>query len=139
MGPRIERLKTRPDFLRVASTRKKWAAPGLVLQARSHPADDETPRTGGFLRVGFTVSKKVGNAVQRNRAKRRLRAIAGEILPHHAIGGFDLVIIGRRTTLTRSYAKLAGDLIKALNKLGIAVPDQTGDASGSGAQEREAQ
>jgi len=121
MGPRIERLKTRPEFLRVASTRKKWAAPGLILQVKSHPADGQTARQGGFLRVGFTVSKKVGNSVQRNRAKRRLRALAAEVLPAYAIGGFDLVIIGRRTTLTRPYSKLADDLVKALKKMGIAV------------------
>ena len=122
MGPRIERLKKRPDFLRVAATRKKWAAPGLILQVKSHPADGQEDRTGGFLRVGFTVSKKVGNAVERNRAKRRLRALSAEILPEHAQGGFDLVIIGRRATLTRPYPKLAGDLRKALQKMGVS-PD----------------
>lgn len=122
MVSRIERLKKRPEFLRVAATRKKWAAPGLILQVKSHPAVALPTSTDGFLRVGFTVSKKVGNAVQRNRAKRRLRALAAQILPHHALAGFDLVIIGRRTTLTRPYPKLAGDLLKALKKMGIAVP-----------------
>ena len=118
MQPRIERLKKRPEFLRVAATRKKWATPGLILQVKSQPAH----RTDGFLRVGFTVSKKVGNSVERNRAKRRLRALAAEILPPHAQAGFDLVIIGRRATLTRAYDKLAGDLIKALDKTGVRVP-----------------
>ena len=74
------------------------------------------------MRVGFTVSKKVGNSVERNRAKRRLRALAAEILPTYAQAGFDLVIIGRRATLTRAYDKLAGDLIKALDKTGVRVP-----------------
>ena len=114
------RLKRRPEFLRVASARKKWATPGLILQVKSHPADGKPARADGFLRVGFTVSRKVGNAVQRNRAKRRLRALAAQILPTHADVGYDLVIIGRRATLTRPYAKLEGDLLKALDKMGIA-------------------
>jgi len=126
MGPRIERLKKRPDFLRVAKTRQTWAAPGLILQVKSHPADGQADRTGGFLRVGFTVSKKVGNAVTRNRAKRRLRALAAEILPEHAQGGFDLVLIGRHTTPNRPYRKLAEDLIRALKKTGVLK--QTEDA-----------
>ncbi|HEY9080640.1 ribonuclease P protein component [Magnetovibrio sp.] len=129
MRPRIERLKTRPEFLRVAATRKKWASPGLILQVKSHPADGLSARTDGFLRVGFTVSRKVGNSVARNRAKRRLRALAAEILPRCLIGGdqepnlagYDLVIIGRRATLTRPYPKLVDDLLKALRKMGIAV------------------
>ncbi|MEG3617161.1 ribonuclease P protein component [Magnetovibrio sp. PR-2] len=125
MQPRIERLKKRPEFLRVAATRKKWATPGLILQVKSHPANghpvEGANRTDGFLRVGFTVSKKVGNSVERNRAKRRLRALVADIMPTHAQAGFDLVIIGRRATLTRAYTKLAGDLIKALDKTGVSV------------------
>jgi ribonuclease P protein component len=124
MGPRIERLKKRPEFLRVAATRKKWVAPGLILQVKSHPADGQPARADGSLRVGFTVSKKVGNAVQRNRAKRRLRALAADVLPQHATAGFDLVIIGRRTTLTRPYSKLVGDLLKALKRMGISTDRQ---------------
>jgi len=120
MGHQLLRLKKRPEFLRVASTRKKWAAPGLILQVKSHPADGKPARADGFLRVGFTVSKKVGNAVKRNRAKRRLKALAAEILPTHAKVGYDLVIIGRRTTIDRPYAKLTGDLLKALDKMGVA-------------------
>lgn len=120
MGHQLLRLKKRSEFLRVASTRKKWAAPGLILQVKSHPAVGKPNRADGFLRVGFTVSKKVGNAVNRNRAKRRLRALAAEILPTYAKGGYDLVIIGRRTTIDRPYAKLMGDLLKALDKMGVA-------------------
>jgi len=120
MGHQLLRIKRRPEFLRVAGTRKKWAAPGLILQVRSHPAVGKPARADGFLRVGFTVSKKVGNAVNRNRAKRRLRALAQEILPTQAQVGYDLVLIGRRATINRPYAKLVDDLLKALDKMGIA-------------------
>jgi len=120
MGQHILRLKHRPDFLRVAATRKKWAAPGLILQVRAHAAGGIPSRADELLRVGFTVSKKVGNSVARNRAKRRLRAITAEVLPVYAKPGFDLVLIGRRATITRPYTKLVGDLLSALDKMGIA-------------------
>ena len=138
MGPRLERLKKRSDFLRVAATRKKWATPGLVLQVKRHPADSQTARTGGFLRLGFTASKKVGNAVERNRVKRRLRALAAEILPQAAQSGFDLVIIGRRATLRRSYPKLTGDLLAALRKTGVATDSHPQDGGSQKADTKDA-
>ena len=83
----VERLKKRADFLRVASVRRKWAAPGMVLQAAKR---SDAPGTDG-VRVGFTVTKKVGNAVIRNRIKRRLRAIAQEVIPAYADDGYSFV------------------------------------------------
>jgi len=71
------------------------------------------------VRIGFTVSRKVGNAVQRNRAKRRLREVAGQILPLHARGGHDFVLIGRRATLKRDFKALTTDLETALKKLDV--------------------
>ena len=69
------------------------------------------------MRVGFTVSRKVGNATRRNRARRRLRAAAGEVLPEHGRPGYDYVLIGRGATLDRPYAELVADLRAALRNV----------------------
>jgi ribonuclease P protein component len=112
----LERLKRRPEFLRVAATRRKFVAPGLILQARRHEPDgaDAPPP----LRVGFTVSRKVGNAVARNRARRRLRAAAEAVMTGHAAAGEDYVLIGRAGTLTRPFPALLADLEAGLRRLG---------------------
>ena len=140
--PRVERLKARPDFLRVAAARTKWVTPGLILQARRRipvhrpdaapalPSDrrqrpdapDVPPERGkrgatdqnAVIRVGFTVSRKVGNAVRRNRARRRLRAVAMAVLPERGCPGTDYVLIGRSGTLDRPYPALIEDLRQAL-------------------------
>lgn len=125
------RLKKRREFLAVAATRRKWVTPGLILQVRQHAKDEafDTASSGrpgpdnekgtDIIRVGFTTSKKVGGAVERNRARRRLRALAAEILPQKAAPGYDLVIIGRRNTLTRAWADLQQDLSTAIRKLDL--------------------
>jgi ribonuclease P protein component len=69
------------------------------------------------IRVGFTVTKKVGDAVRRNRAKRRLREVARAVLPLYAVEGTDYVLIGRDATLTRPFADLIEDLKMALRKV----------------------
>lgn len=123
------RLKQRAEFLRVASFRRKWVTPGLVLQAV--PALAERPQAigeagGEAVGVGFTVTRKVGNAVKRNRARRRLRAVAAEVLPGQARPGFDLVLIGRGETLDRPYRDLVEDLRNALRRLGALRPEDSG-------------
>ncbi|MCH7543895.1 MAG: ribonuclease P protein component [Proteobacteria bacterium] len=128
MNQALVRLKRREEFLRVAGARRKWVAPGLILQARpaDQPARGPLGKGGGTgpaaigegVRVGFTVSRKVGNAVARNRARRRLRAAAAEVMPRHAKAAHDFVVIGRSATLTRPYADLVGDLKTALRRLG---------------------
>ncbi len=122
MMPTIGRLKTRPEFLKVAASGAKWVTPGLVLQMRQRPAtpapgpaEDTGPRQ---VRVGFTVSRKVGNAIRRNRARRRLRAAAAEVLPEHSRAGCDYVLIGRAATIERRYADLVADLRTALARIG---------------------
>jgi len=88
--------------------------PGFVLLVRPRGDDDPT------MRVGFTVTKKIGNAVVRNRMKRRLRALAREMLPEHGIAGADHVLIGRAGGVERHYASLAAELRQALKKVAAA-------------------
>lgn len=115
----VARLKRRPDFLRVAGGRRKWVAPGLILQALRQ--DDSKPSTEGIApaRVGFTASAKIGNAVERNRARRRLRAVAASVLPSHAESAHDYVLIARAGTLKRRFADLVADLEAGLKRLGL--------------------
>jgi len=114
MRPRLGRLKARPEFLRVAAGGRKWTTPGLVLQAARIAAADATPEQTDSIRVGFTVSRKVGSAVARNRAKRRLRAAAAELLGEFGRPGTDYVLIGRQATVARPYPLLKADLAQAL-------------------------
>ena len=113
----LSRLKKRSEFLRVASARLKRVTPGLILQGRKHTLKEIESSKIETLRLGFTVSKKVGNAVVRNRVKRRLKAAAQAILPIKAPTHVDLVIIGRQNTLKRPFPDLLADLENALGKL----------------------
>jgi ribonuclease P protein component len=113
MTARLIRLKTRGDFLRVAASRVRAVRPGLVLQAAPQPGDGDAA-----LRVGFTASRRVGNAVARNRAKRRLRAAAASILPLRGKAGIDYVLIARDGTAGRRYVELLSDLEGALRQVG---------------------
>lgn len=105
----MERLKKRSDFLKAARASKR-AMPGLVLQARRRPDD-------GCPRVGFTVTRRVGNAPQRNRVKRRLREAVRLTMAERARVGYDYVVIGRRATLGRCFDDLRQDLAAALDTL----------------------
>jgi ribonuclease P protein component len=105
------RLKRRAEFLLVAGKGRKAPAPGLVLQAL--PRADGDP-----ARLGFTVTKKVGNAVVRNRTRRRLREAARAVLAEMPVHGVDLVLIGRDGTRARKFTALKEDLRRALGKVG---------------------
>lgn len=119
--PRLGRLKKRPEFLRVAGKGRKVATPGLVLQAlerdRQTTAAPEAAVGVEELRVGFTASRKVGKAVERNRARRRLRAAVAELLPLAGRAGRDYVVVARRDTLTRPWPALLDDLRTALARV----------------------
>lgn len=124
------RLKKRPEFLRVAARGRKAATPGVVVQAlpRHCAAGDDlaeadarglhdTAAQQQSIRVGFTASRKVGNAVARNRARRRLRAAVDEIFPQAAQPCRDYVVVARRGTLDRPWPALLEDLRSALRRV----------------------
>jgi ribonuclease P protein component len=104
----MERLRQRADFL-AAATGFRISAAGFVLQARRR--SDEGP-----ARVGFTVSKKVGNAVERNRVRRRLREIV-RLSPLPLLRGHDYVLVGRRAALSLPFARIAQDYEGALERV----------------------
>jgi ribonuclease P protein component len=85
--------------------------PGFVLLVREREDDDPT------MRLGITVTKKIGGAVVRNRMKRRFRALARELLPSSGIQGADYVLIGRAGGIERPFADLSAELSRALAKL----------------------
>ena len=108
---KAETMRLRSDFLRAAQARRQ-GTPGFMLQARERRDASLT------MRVGFTCSKKLGNAVARNRAKRRLREIARALLPQLGRAGWDYVLVGRpNATADREFAALLTDPETALTKI----------------------
>ena len=103
------RLKNRPEFLCVAHKGNKWVSETVIIQAM------ETDREE--VRFGFTATKKIGNAVMRNRAKRRLRAAADEIIKTHDFKSSDIVLIARDSTATCDWNDLIKNLKWCLKRL----------------------
>lgn len=115
----MDRLKQRADFVAAASG-PRMASPAFVVQTRSR--DD-----GGPVRVGFTVTKKVGTATERNRVRRRLRELVKRLdvismRPHH-----DYVIVGRRAALDRGFETMFNDLRSTLSRLERETSKQSSD------------
>lgn len=117
----VETLKARSDFLAVQGKGRKWVSHGLILQVRENDLNT--------VRVGFTVSKKVHkSAVRRNRIKRRLRAVAYDVLPLQAKIGCDYILVGRPESAVREYDSLCSDLKWCLKKTGF-YDDKSGAVS----------
>jgi ribonuclease P protein component len=107
---RVVRLRRRREFVAVAGTRRRWVAPAFVLQAgpRGEP---------GEIGIGFTASRRIGKAVARNRARRRLRAAVRAILPGAAEPGYDYVIVARPAILTCPFDLIVNDLTTAFARV----------------------
>ena len=116
-GTRVERLKRRREFLAVAAAGKRWVTPAFVLQAGPRPALDGDP--GSEVGLGFTVSRRIGKAVARNRARRRLSEAARAVLPGLADPGYNYVIVARPAVLTCPFQRLLDDLATAFARIHI--------------------
>ncbi len=123
----MERLKKRSDFLRTAKGFKR-VMPGLVLQARSRHAGNGD---GYHARIGYTASRRVGGAVQRNRARRRLREAVRAVFISRAKPDFDYVLIARQGTLTRRWPDLVRDLETAAETIHRKKPQQDKKRTGN--------
>ncbi|MFY0616743.1 ribonuclease P protein component [Shimia sp.] len=122
----LDVLKKRSDFLAAARARKQGTK-AMMVQARKRRDDDTV--AADAIRVGYTCSKKVGNAVARNRAKRRMREVARAVLPTFGKPGWDYVLIGRKdATAIRDLIELQGDLKYALRKLHAPAKPRTPQA-----------
>jgi ribonuclease P protein component len=104
-------IKKRSDFL-AANRGKRYATPGFVLLVKDRQDDDPA------IRLGITITKKVGNAVIRNRMRRRFRALALEMLGDKGKSGADHILIGRDGGIEKDFAELRADMARALDKLG---------------------
>lgn len=114
--PILKRLTKRPEFLAAAKGRSS-AKGAVVVQALAR--DLTSQQADLAIRIGFTATRKIGGAVERNRAKRRLREAARQILPLHGRPGFDYVFVARGGTIARPWARLLDDVKTALISLSI--------------------
>ena len=106
-------LKKRAEFLRLRGG-PRWATPGFVLEAKPRPSENDAEAAPRF---GFTVTKQIGKAVDRNRIRRRLRALVRATAAAHAVPRYDYVLIARGAALTRPFADLKKELEQAFRRV----------------------
>ncbi|MEO9467782.1 ribonuclease P protein component [Parasphingorhabdus sp.] len=111
---RVEVIRKRADFI-AANRGKRFVTPDFVLLC--HRRRPLHPVSASAVRFGITVTKKIGNAVARNRMKRRFRALVAETLPEYGIPGVDHILIGRKQRQERDFEKLRADLVNGLKHL----------------------
>lgn len=126
----MTRLKRRAEFLAVAATRRRWVTPAFVLQAAPRPTAAASGAADDVIGLGFTASRRVGKAVARNRARRRLVEAARAVLPGPARPGYNYVIVARPAVLTCPFERLLSDLGTAFARLVPRGNGEDGPAAG---------
>jgi ribonuclease P protein component len=116
---KIKTLKSRKDFIRVFKEGISQPVSSFILQKAKSDFNilNEDKELNNLVRVGFTASKKIGNAILRNRAKRRLRALVREMMPDLADSGYDYVLVARPNSLKDDFSKMKKDFAYAIKKL----------------------
>lgn len=132
-APELRSLKKRREFVALTKSGRRIFLPALSLQAAPTPQADES---GGGIRFGLTVSRRNGNAVCRNRIRRRLRALAREILPARGRPGFDYVLVARPECLRHPWARLQRELRGGLGRLHSASAGKRGKRKRGGSRGR---
>jgi ribonuclease P protein component len=129
MGASVKTLKASPEFKNVSKQGKKWFGPAFVMQVLKKDGDGAAPD----FRLGLTVSRRVGNAVVRNRAKRRLRETVRLFLKDgRQTSPCDVVLIAKTTAVTRDFKALQADFVQGLHKLGVLADTGTAPEKGAG-------
>ncbi len=106
----MERLRKRSEFVQLSKSGQRWVTPAFILQVFKREQE-------GSVRYGVTASRKVGGAVERNRAKRRLRALIRIVLPEVGLPGLDYVLIAKKEVLKRDFSLMVEELRIALTKV----------------------